>query len=252
MSGFTTINGVNKSLGDGWVTVNGVWRKLGSGFAARGGVWLKITSSGLALSALPEGALVSINESSSPVPFYLAKHNYESGLNGAGRTLMVRKDCYSRMVWNSAGINTYASSSIDAWLNVDYKGLLDANVQTAIGATTFTFIIGNFNQNTATMSRGVFLLAKGDYFGTNVLPIAEILKIAYYGSTAVTHWTRTAYFDSDDEFSQVYVVNASGKQGSSNVKGSSYQRYTRPAFTLPSNLYVNPEPNADGSYTLLV
>lgn len=36
-----------------------------------------LMNSGLPLSDLPEGSLVAINESGSPVLFYLAKHDYE-------------------------------------------------------------------------------------------------------------------------------------------------------------------------------
>ena len=45
-----------------------------------------LMNSGLPLSYLPEGSRVAINESGSPVLLDLAKHDYESGLNGAGRT----------------------------------------------------------------------------------------------------------------------------------------------------------------------
>ena len=54
----------------------------------------------------------------SGLPFYLAKHDYESGLNGAGRTLFVRKDCYDERKWNSnnakwAGIDAGHAGTID-------------------------------------------------------------------------------------------------------------------------------------------
>ena len=39
------------------------------------------------LGNLDEGAIITLNESGNPVEFYLAKQDYESGLNGAGRTL---------------------------------------------------------------------------------------------------------------------------------------------------------------------
>ena len=64
-----------------------------------------LMNSGLPLSDLPEGFLVAKNESGSPVLFYLAKNDYESGLNGAGRTLFVRKDCYDERKWNSNNAN---------------------------------------------------------------------------------------------------------------------------------------------------
>ncbi len=34
------------------------------------------------LSTFAEGSIVKINESGSPVEFYVAKHDYESALNG--------------------------------------------------------------------------------------------------------------------------------------------------------------------------
>lgn len=54
-------------------------------------------ATGTPLSDIPEGTLVKINESGSPVEFYVAKHDYETGLNGAGRTLLVRRYCYDNM-----------------------------------------------------------------------------------------------------------------------------------------------------------
>ena len=42
---------------------------------------------GIAIGNLDEGAIITLNENGSPVEFYVAKQDYESGLNGAGRTL---------------------------------------------------------------------------------------------------------------------------------------------------------------------
>ena len=47
--------------------------------------------SGIPLSDYAEGDLIKLNEGGSPVDFYVAKHDYESSLNGAGRTLVDRK-----------------------------------------------------------------------------------------------------------------------------------------------------------------
>lgn len=38
------------------------------------------------------GSVVKLKEDGVLVDFYVAKHDYESGLNGVGRTLLVRKD----------------------------------------------------------------------------------------------------------------------------------------------------------------
>ena len=42
---------------------------------------------GTSIVNLDEGAIITLNENASPVEFYVAKQDYESGLNGAGRTL---------------------------------------------------------------------------------------------------------------------------------------------------------------------
>ena len=42
---------------------------------------------GTSIGNLDEGAIITLNENSNPVDFYVAKQDYESGLNGAGRTL---------------------------------------------------------------------------------------------------------------------------------------------------------------------
>ena len=47
----------------------------------------KITEIGTSLGNLDEGAIITLNENASPVEFYVAKQDYESVLNGAGRTL---------------------------------------------------------------------------------------------------------------------------------------------------------------------
>ena len=70
------------------------------------------------LGEYAEGDIVRLNESGVPVDFYVAKHDYESGLNGAGRTLLVRKECYDTRIWRSPERNTCAASTINSWLSM--------------------------------------------------------------------------------------------------------------------------------------
>lgn len=255
MSGFATINGVNKTLGDGWVTINDVYRKIKGGWKTKNGIWQQILSSGLALSALPVGTLIKLNESGTGVNFYLAKHDYENGLNGAGRELLVRKDCYDQRRWHSKAVNAYASSEIDSWLNNTYKGVLDPEVQTMIGTTKFYYTPGNGNTTVGTLERGVFLLSMNElgkaYSNTptegSVLPIASTLQIAYLNGTAVNQWTRSPY--KTNKTFACYVSYTGGQTGIDANYTS--KMCSRPCFTLPATAMVNPTPNADGSYTLL-
>ena len=114
---------------------------------------------GTPLSTYTEGSIIKINENGSPVEFYVAKHNYETELNGAGRTLVVRKDCYDKRQWHSSNVNAYATSTIDSWLNGDYKNLLSASISKAISTTKFKYTPGNDNTTVGTLERAIFLLS---------------------------------------------------------------------------------------------
>ena len=203
-------------------------------FATRG----LLGPSGTMLSDFEEGALVKLNENGSPVEFYVAKHDYEPDLNGAGRTLLVRKDCYDNRAWDAGNVNAYANSDIDAWFNGDYKNLLDPSIQTAIGTTKFRYTPGNGNNMVGTLERAVFALSLTELgqsqASANVegsaLPIASTLRIAYQGGSATTQWTRSPYTGSTNN---AWRLNSYGNIGADNCILSNG---SRPAFTLPSTI----------------
>ena len=197
------------------------------------------------LSDYEEGDIIKLNEGGSPVEFYVSKHDYESGLNGAGRTLVVRKDCYGIQVWDSGNVNAYSSSDIDAWFNGTYKALLDPSIQTAIGTTKFYYTPGKGNNTVVTLERAVFALSLTElglsYAYTNVegsaLPIASTLQIAYRNGSAATQWTRSPYTLSTDSAICLNIY------GNVVINDCSSDRVSRPAFTLPSTLLFNPDTN---------
>ena len=207
---------------------------------------------GTPLSDLPEGSILKILEGGVLTDFYVAKHNYESGLNGAGRTLLVRKDCYDNRVWRTDNLNIYASSTIDTWLNGTYKALLDADIQEQIGTTKFYYTPGNGSNSVTTLSRAIFLLSFTELGKTatyanaegSALPIASTLQIAYLNGSATIQWTRSPR------------TNLTHNAWALNSNGSNWDDYcanargVRPVFTLPAEAPC--ELNADGSYTLLL
>lgn len=197
-------------------------------------------SSGKPLGDFSEGDIIQLNEKGSPVDFYVAKHDYESGLNGAGRTLVVRKDVYDQRQWHSSNVNAYASSTIDSWLNSTYKNLLDADIRSLIGTTKIRYTPGNGNWNVSTLERSVFLLSLTElgeshtYANTegSALPIASTLKIAYQNGSPTYQWTRSPNtgntnlawsLDSDGNVNGYYCASTRG---------------SRPAFTLPSDFRI--------------
>ena len=204
------------------------------------------------------GSIVKLKENGVLVDFYVAKHDYENGLNGSGRTLVVRKDCYDTRQWHTSNVNAYATSAIDTWLNSTYKNLLDADIRGVIGTTKIKYTPGNGNTTVGTLERAIFLLSvtelgrSASYANTEgtALSIASSLQIAYLNGSAVVQWTRSpstngtrnaCYLGTDGGVGDGYCYGALG---------------SRPAFTLPSTLSVsddgsvsvNTAPTISGSY----
>lgn len=193
------------------------------------------------ISEFAEGSIVKINENGNPVEFYVAKHDYENSLNGMGRTLVVRKDCYDNRQWHSSKVNAYASSAIDSWLNGTYKNLLDADIRVVIGTTKIKYIPGNGNTTVGTLERAIFLLS-GTELGVSAswfnvegtaLEIASSLQIAYMNGSAVVQWTRSP------------VTNITSNAVCLDTNGGVNRYYctstygSRPAFTLPANTKIS-------------
>ena len=197
------------------------------------------------LSTKVAGSIIKIKESGSPVEFIVCKHDYESELNGSGRTLVVRKDCYDNRQCHSSNVNAYATSDIDAWFNSTYKNLLDADIRGAIGTTKFKYTPGNGNNIVSTLERAIFSLSATElnksesWFNVEgtALEIASSLKIAYMNGSAVVQWTRSPFRNSRD---YACHLNSDGTVDA-NYCASSYG--SRPAFTLPSDALVDDSGN---------
>lgn len=204
------------------------------------------------------GSIVKLKENGVLVDFYVAKHDYENGLNGSGRTLVVRKDCYDTRQWHTSNVNAYATSAIDTWLNNTYKNLLDADIRGVIGTTKIKYTPGNGNTTVGTLERAIFLLSvtelgkTASYANTEgtALSIASSLQIAYLNGSAVVQWTRSPNTGGTGSAYYLYTDGGVNSNYCYNTSGS------RPAFTLPSTLSVsddgsvsvNTAPTISGSY----
>lgn len=171
-------------------------------------------------------------------------------LNGEGRELVVRKDCYRQWSWDAGGVNAYASSDIDAWLNGTYKNRLSEGVKTRIGTTTFYYTPGNGNVTLSTLQRAVFALSLTELEKSeesanvegSTLPIASILNLAYYNGNKSNQWTRTPcnaedYYTGEVDTHRVYMVGTTNNIGAHSA--NSQEEGYRPCFTLPSTDVVN-------------
>lgn len=183
------------------------------------------------------GSIIKLKENGVLVEFYVAKHDYESTLNGSGRTLVVRKGCYDTRAWHSPNVNAYASSAIDTWLNGTYKALLDEDIQRVIGNTKFYYTPGNGNTTVTTLTRAIFLLSVTELGKTTTsakvegtaLPIAGTLN----HGTGMDQWTRSPYTVGTNSAFFFYAYGDVDIEFCTKTYGS------RPAFTLPSSLPVS-------------
>lgn len=252
----TLIAGTSYGIKSGRTLIGGTGYDIKKGRTLIGGTGYDIKLA-TPLAELPEGSIIKLNEDDAPVEFYIAEHNYESDLNGAGRTLLVRKDCYAsyNLANYSSPSNYFPDTSVYKVLNGTYKVKLDAAVRIAMGTTSFKTVktFRNLMNNTTsgtmtTVSAAVFVLSKTEINNsTNYnlsegaqLPISDTLKIALFNGKAVNWITR-----SSSELNTIYYVSSSGSISSVYYHQNSDNYYMRPVFTLPETMEV------DGDFNLI-
>lgn len=211
----------------------------------------KYTEVKVSLSGKSEGDIISLPENGQIVEFYVAKLDYESGLNGTGRVLVVRKNLYIARPWDAGGVNAYSASDIDIWMESTYKPMLHNSVQSEIGTTKIYYTPGNGNDAVTTIERGVFPLSATEMGGeeTNfnvegtVLPISETLQQASNGPKII--WTRTPTIGRTDT---AISLSRNPNPSFDNTYCTATQKwYYRPAFTLPSSFESTYYVGSDGS-----
>ena len=240
----TLIDGTKYSILGGRTLIGGTGYGISKGRTLVGGTGYDIAFpvQGTPLSDFAEGTIIKLNEIGSPVEFYVAKHNYESGLNGTGRTLLVRKECYGTCLFGD-GNNSYIDGILDSSLNGAYKSKLDASIQSAIGATHIRCGVGGSSNSTTIAKRAVFQLSASElgsgpgYNDGTSLPIAAVLKKATYNGNAYDQWTRSPKpYDSG----YCYYFDASGYLVEGMFNGACG---SRPTFTLPGTILVDENKN---------
>lgn len=193
------------------------------------------------LGEIEVGRRIKLNESGVPAEFYVSKHDYESGLNGLGRTLLVRKNGPKTGLYNTSGNNGFRNGTLWAWLNNTYLSTLDADVQAAIG-TTKHYIRGYSDSGdlySGADESAIFQLSASELgitgYGGTALPIASILQeVALDGSSSGTfQWTTTTMKNS----LRVLVVAKDGVTTSARCDVE--EHLYRPTFTLPADFVVS-------------
>ena len=212
---------------------------------------------------------VYLMEGSTKVKFYALCHNYESSLNGKGRTMFCRESPAGSGTHTTSAKEDYRvdSNNEDAWYKNTYVNKFSGEVRKLIGMTKYigqyvhmTYTqsgnpTGNAEIDSETYESSFFPLSTAEvalraFADGSALSSAAISRIASiqtrYGSGI---WTRSPSRvltgTNSTGFPKYYYANSqyiSGASGSSlstaeGTPGSSYGYL--PCFTLPETLYID-------------
>lgn len=226
----TLISGTAYEVVGGAQMIDGTKFQMGGGKTLVGGTAFDVQfAKGIPLSTITPGAILYLNESGSPVPFYIAKHDYESGLNGAGRTLVVRKDCYKNGIpsaYQSEYVSSHFTDEMKTLIGTTAFYIYQARYGSAVKAEKSAFILSLYELGLT----AIYTVKEG-----TPLPIASMLR-------TVIQWTRTV---STQNSSNVWFIDYDGTAKSANIMN---ELGIRPVFTLPGDLALAQNP--DGTYTL--
>lgn len=197
----------------------------------------------LDLSQANQGAIVEIPESGKPVKYFVATKNYQSDINGAGKTLLLRVDGHSEQVWNNDGSNELSGSLLDNWFNEDFLQTLDSSVRNAILDTTFIYTQSGDGRGTVSqLTRKVFTPSVSEYgreySGSSpfneegdAFPDAEKFLNCFVENSMVSYYTRSIYI------ATTTYVNVKNAGALWTTELANVKQYARPCFCLPNNFF---------------
>lgn len=221
---------------------------------------------------------VYLMEGSAKVKFYALCHNYESGLNGKGRTLFCRESpatsgircqtgsSYS-LGWGTINyVGTRVTNAIYKYLTDTYPSSFTSTVKKWIATTQYkaysprnyyaspsNFDLDTFNTAFFTISEAEAVTSAGHSDGSLLSKEARTRLEKIFTAYGKGIWTRThsntdsGHDDDDDGSRDYYYANGLYLSGTSDsdwgvfLTGYAYNAYYGylPCFTLPETLYID-------------
>lgn len=206
---------------------------------------------------------VYLMEGSTKVKFYVLAHNYESGLNGNGRTLFCRESPATRGRWSSVGelgerVNIAWGTkdsgyicTIYYWLTTTYFNKFAADVKGWMGETKYL-------AHRTTFSTSIFTLSASEsVYSLSLRPEGTLLSSEarkrlenIFTASETCIWTRTRsnnvsyHHDSSDNDYYYDGVALSGVNSDYYGRFNTTYGYAQswgylPCFTLPETLYID-------------
>ena len=227
-----------------------------------------VWSSGLRLSDMPVGALIRFTVNNAPWNFLVVHQGKPSAMYDTsfdGGTILLMQNLYTPRVWHDSNMNSFSSSAIFFYVNGTFRNLIDANIRALIrqvripyrpgtsgttvnsganGLPAYVWLLGGYEVNWTLIATLPADGAPLSYFAD--MEQTDARRIAYFNGTATPWWLRSPNTTSTN----VYQINQNG--GTNNTGASTYERGVRPAVVLPGTTLIDPAPNADGSYNIIV
>jgi len=175
--------------------------------------------------------------------FMVLQHGYPD--NRFDHTLLFSSEIRENGIWNTSGINAYAGSTVDKWLNEFYfTSVLNESVQQLIEEVPIPYTPGNGNTTVSTLNRKVFLLSgtEAGRLNSSAYPYTNIEGTALLNFDSVvvepggivdtyfSWWTRSPVIT--DGISVLLM----GERSNSHAYAHAL---VRPAFTLPSSTEID-------------
>lgn len=213
---------------------------------------------GVLASSLTVGSTVKLMEGGTAVEYLVVNQGipsnsslYDTSCDG---TWLLRKDCHSKMAWNSnANANTYASSSINTWLNGEFFNSLGAIEQTTINQVKIPYCVGAGNWTINSGANGLsvksfllcgvevgFFISSSNFYPNDGSKLdffeegrsEDLKRISQYnGEDAI--WMLRSPCPEADNYNAVHCVLNTGSAGMNyNTKSLNA---IRPALILPGN-----------------
>lgn len=213
---------------------------------------------------------VYLMEGGSKVKFYVLRHNYESGLNGMGRTMFCRNEPVTSGIHTTSKRDSYRAdtNSEATWYKETYLNKFSDEVRGLIGTTKYAgHYVYHYNHSSTGGGSGEAL--GSDTYKSSFFPIsaAEVGASGFSDGSALSSaaisrissiqtrygsgiWTRSPHmsitYTDESHFpttyyyaNSVYIASASDSSVTTakGTYGSSYGYL--PCFTLPETLYID-------------
>lgn len=203
------------------------------------------------LGSLAEGTIVKLYENGKLAEFVVATHDYESGMNGTGHTLLVRADFLEeKQYWTKKGhgsdmpkdISWWSDSSLKTWLETTYYQQFSEETRARIRPITIT--AKSYWGTKKVANSTIFVPNKTDLDDTVQSILAQRLPVqTYFWLRNADGSTSTDSYGNEYDYGYIYtwyVTNKKTFYSYSTNTNNSYSKYSvLPCFAMYDDVQLD-------------